>query len=105
MQLTGGARPAGAPTTVPEAYDSYLKSRIARQELNPNSPTLMPDIERISTLLEDAVRRDPKFGLARLELANHLVQLFTDRRQIPRDCVKPGCNWMPPSGSSRVIQS
>jgi TolB-like protein len=77
VQLTGGGRPAGAPTTVPEAYDSYLKSRIARQELNPNSPTLMPDIGRISTLLEDAVKRDPKFGLARLELANHLVQLFT----------------------------
>ena len=60
----------------PEAYDLYLKARLARQELNPYSPTLLADAQHMTDLLEGAVKLDPNFGLARLDFGNHLAQLY-----------------------------
>ncbi len=74
VQLAGGDEPARAPTTDPEAYDLYLKARLVRKQLNPVS--FLADIQRIDSLLSRAIARDPNFGMAYVELANHTLSNY-----------------------------
>ena len=56
------ARPPAPPTTNPEAYDFYLKARLARQAVNGSVPMeAWLDVER---LLTEAIGRDPQFTRA-----------------------------------------
>jgi TolB-like protein len=71
VQLAGGAQAGKPPTTDPEAYDLYLKARLIRKQLNPVS--LMADVERMNTLFARAIARDPNFGAAYVERANHAL--------------------------------
>ena len=73
VRLASGAR-AVAPTTDPEAYDLYLKARLVRKQLNPVA--LLADFQRIESLLSRAVARDPDFGIAYVERANHGLSAY-----------------------------
>jgi TolB-like protein len=69
VQLGSADEPLRAPTSDPEAYDLFLKARLLRKQLNPLS--YLTDTQRIDSLLARAVARDPDFGLAYVERANH----------------------------------
>jgi TolB-like protein len=73
-QLGGRAAQSGQLTTDPQAYDLYLKARIARGQLKPDST--LADALPITDVLLAAIKRDPNFALARVELANHYLQLY-----------------------------
>jgi adenylate cyclase len=60
-QLGGRAAQSGQLTTDPEAYDLYLKARIARGQLN--SDSTVADSAPITDALLAAIRRDPRFAL------------------------------------------
>ncbi len=68
-----------APTTDPEAYDFYLKARLARQVLNGAMP-----LERwleVQRLLTEAIDRDPQFArayVARSELHFQIARIGYD---------------------------
>jgi TolB-like protein len=72
-----GGTTESAPAVDPEAYDLYLKARLARRNLGAANADISAEIHRVTELLERAVGRDPQFGQAHLELANHLVRGFT----------------------------
>lgn len=69
VRLAGADEPPRAPTSDPEAYDLFLKARLLRKQLNPLS--YLTDTQRIDSLLPRAIARDPEFGLAYVERANH----------------------------------
>jgi TolB-like protein len=71
VQLAGGAQAGKPPTTDPEAYDLYLKARLIRKQLNPVS--IMADTQRMNSLFARAIARDPNFGAAYVERANHAL--------------------------------
>ena len=58
------------PTENSEAYDDYLKARKIHDSLE------IGGYEKINTLLEDAVRLDPKFAAAWAALASHRANAF-----------------------------
>jgi len=64
VQLAGGTD-AAAPTKDPEAYDLYLKARLARQALNGLSS--LEAWHAVEAMLDQTLSRDPSFGLAYLE--------------------------------------
>jgi TolB-like protein len=64
-RLTGGNAATAQPTMDPEAYDLYLRAKLARHLLNPTRPLQrFLDVEELLSL---ALARDPKFALAHLE--------------------------------------
>jgi len=71
----GGNAPSSL-TADPEAYDLYLKARLARRNLGESEPDIVAEAVRITALLEQAIRRDPSFAQAHVELANHLLRLY-----------------------------
>lgn len=62
VKLAGAAAP---PTKDPEAYDLYLKARLERQRLNGLFP--LEAWRAVEAMLDQALARDPAFGLAYLE--------------------------------------
>ncbi len=65
---------AQAPTSDPEAYDLYLKARLARENLNGSFP--VESWQKVESLLSQAIARDANFELAYLERANVDLWLF-----------------------------
>jgi tetratricopeptide (TPR) repeat protein len=63
-RLTGAAN-TSQPTQDPDAYDLYLRAKLARHLLNPTRP--LQRFLDIEELLSTALARDPKFALAHLE--------------------------------------
>lgn len=74
-KLTGTAQSAGAPTTDPEAYDLYLKARLAMQLLNPSVP--VEPYRAVEALLTQAIERDPSFAVAYAARSDLRFGLFT----------------------------
>jgi len=76
IQLIGKAHHAPGPTLDPKAYDSYLKARLARQNLGGVGAPIEA-WRSIKGLLDEAITRDPNFALAFVERAVGFWYLFT----------------------------
>jgi len=63
------------PTVNPDAYDLFLKARLARQQISIAQLVSRAEVQSITELLERAIRIDPKFAPARVDLAFHDLRL------------------------------
>ena len=67
LEMLGQPSP-GPPTKDPEAYDLFLKARVAMQSLNP--ATTAAEVLAIEESLDAAIARDPMFASAYIERGN-----------------------------------
>ncbi len=71
-----GLRSDSGQTVDPQAYDLYLKARLVWLNLGDPNSDLAADYRRITDLYQQAIGRDPRFGKARVELANRLLRTY-----------------------------
>lgn len=74
VQLAGGPQLAARPTKDPEAYDLYLKARLAAQLTSPYVP--LARLRNVEDLLTRALARDPSFARAYVERLSVRMSLF-----------------------------